>query len=79
MDPYCEECLLVIKVKTSPSFHLCICEGVLADLYCEELLMKLIVDVRHRQTSELACVVLAGTIADARVLEGARCRYCGTE
>jgi len=44
---------------------------------CVEFLMEL-----PRQASVIACVVLAGTsegLASPRVLEGARCRYCGTK
>jgi len=47
-----------------------------------ELLRELIVEVRPRQASVLAHAVLAGTsegLAGPRVLEGARCRSCGTE
>ena len=49
---------------------------------CVKFLRELIVEVRPRQASVLACVVLVGTsegLADPRVLEGARCRCCGTE
>ena len=49
---------------------------------CDEFLWELGVEVRPRQASVLACVVLAGTsegLADPRVHEGARCRCCGTE
>ena len=38
--------------------------------------------MRPQQASVLACVVLVGTsegLAGPRVLEGARCRCCGTE
>ena len=48
---------------------------------CVEFLREFIVEVRSRQASVLACVVLAGTsegLADLRVLEGARRRCCGT-
>ena len=44
--------------------------------------MGAIVEVLPRQTSVLACVVLAGTserLAGPRVLMGARCRCCDTE
>ena len=37
--------------------------------------------MRPRQANVIACVVLAGTsegLAGLRVLEGARCRCCGT-
>ena len=40
---------------------------------CDEFLWELSVEVRPRQASELACVVLAGTsegLAGPRVLEG---------
>ena len=49
---------------------------------CDELLWDLGVEVRPRQASVLACGVLVGTsegLAGSRVLEGARCRCCGTE
>jgi len=49
---------------------------------CVKFLRELIVEVQPRQASELACVVLAGTseeLVGPRVLEGARCRCCGTE
>ena len=49
--------------------------------HCVEFLRELIVEVQPRQASVLACVVLAGTsegLASPRVLEGARCRCCGT-
>jgi len=49
---------------------------------CVEFLRELIGEVRLRQASVLACVVLMGTsegLADPRVLEGAHCRCCGTE
>ena len=47
-----------------------------------EFLRELIVEVRYQQASKLAYVVLAITsegLAGSRVLEGARCRCCGTE
>ena len=50
--------------------------------HCVEFLRELIVEVRPRQASVLACVVLAGIsegLAGPRALEGARCRCCGTE
>ena len=40
------------------------------------------VEVRPRQASVLACVILAVTnegLEGTRVLEGARYKYCGTE
>ena len=49
---------------------------------CVEFLRELIVAVRPQQASVLACVVLTGTsegLAGPRVLEGARCKCCGTE
>jgi len=49
---------------------------------CDEFLWELGVKVRPQQASMLTCVVLAGTskgLAGLRVLEGARCRCCGTE
>ena len=49
---------------------------------CEEFLRELIVEVWPQQASVLACVILAGTsegLTGSRVLEGARCRCCGTE
>ena len=45
--------------------------------HCVEFLRELIVEVRPRQASVLACVVLAGTsegLASPRVLERSRCR-----
>jgi len=54
----------------------------LAGSCCEDFLKELIVEVRPRQASELACVVLAGIsekLAGSRVLEGARCRCCNTK
>ena len=53
-----------------------------SDHKCSTLLYWEIVEVRPWQVSVLACVVLAGTsegLAGLRVLEGARCRCCGTE
>ena len=44
---------------------------------CEEFLRKLSVEVRPRQASVLACVILAGTsegLAGPRVFEGVHCR-----
>ena len=49
---------------------------------CDEFLWELGLEVWPRKASVLACVVLAGTnqgLAGPRVLEGARCRCCGTE
>ena len=49
---------------------------------CVELLRELIIEVRPRQASEFACVIFARTsegLEGLRVLEGARCRCCGTE
>jgi len=49
---------------------------------CSTPLYWKFVEVRPRQASVLACVVLAGTserLEGPRVLEGARCRCCGTE
>ena len=49
---------------------------------CVKFLRELIVKVRPQQASVLACVVLAGIsegLAGPRVLEGARCRCCGTK
>ena len=49
--------------------------------HCDEFLWELGVEVRPRQASMLACVVIAGTsegLAGPRILEGARCRCCGT-
>ena len=49
---------------------------------CVEFLRKFIVEVRSRQDSVLACVILAGTsdvLAGLRVLKGAHYRCCGTE
>ena len=49
---------------------------------CDEFLWKLGIEVRPRQASVLACVVLAGTsegLAGPRVLERARRRCCGTD
>jgi len=51
-------------------------------LRCDEFLWELGVEVRPRQASVLTCAVLAGTsegLVSPRVLEGARCRCCGTE
>ena len=48
---------------------------------CVEFLRELIVEMRPRQASVLVCVVLTGTsegLVSSRVLEGARCRCCGT-
>jgi len=50
--------------------------------HCDEFLWELGVEVRPRQASVLACVVLVGTsdgLAGPRVLEGAHCRCCNTE
>ena len=50
--------------------------------HCVEILRELIVEVQPRQASMLACIVLAGIseeLAGPRVLEGARCRCCGTK
>jgi len=49
---------------------------------CVEFLRELIVEVRPRQASALACVVLVGIsegLADSRVFEGARCKCCDTK
>ena len=49
---------------------------------CVKFLRELIVEVRFRQATVLACVVLARTseaLGRPRVLEGTRCRCCGTE
>ena len=49
---------------------------------CDEFLWELGVDVWPRQASVHMCVVLVGTsegLVSPRVLEGARCRCCGTE
>ena len=48
----------------------------------DEFLWELCVEVRPRQASALACVILTVTsegLAGLRVLEGARCRCCGAE
>jgi len=50
--------------------------------HCVEFLRELIVEMRPRQASVLACVVLVGTsegLAGPRVLERVCCRCCGTE
>ena len=49
---------------------------------CVVFLRELIVEVRPRQSSVLAYIVLAETsegLAGLKVLEGAYCRCCGTE
>ena len=49
---------------------------------CSYPLYQEVIEVRHRQASVLACAILAGTsegLVGLRVLEGAYCRYCGTE
>ena len=49
---------------------------------CVEFLRELSLEMQPRQASVLACIVLAGKsegLAGLRVLERARCRYCGTE
>ena len=49
---------------------------------CEEFFRELGVEVRPRQVSVLACVVVAGAseeLAGLRVLERAPFRCCGTE
>ena len=42
-------------------FHHCIRGGDLVSSHCVELLRELIVEVRPRRASVLACVVLIGT------------------
>ena len=51
----------VFSVEITKVFHLCILGGKLAGLCCFEFLWELGVEVQPRQTSVLACVVLAGT------------------
>jgi len=49
---------------------------------CSNPLYWEVVEVKPRQASVLACVVLAETsegLVGPRVLEGALCRCCGTE
>ena len=49
---------------------------------CSNMYLESVVEVRSRQASELACVVLAETserLAGPRVIEGAHCSRCGTE
>ena len=49
---------------------------------CDKFLWELGVEVRPRQVSVLACIVLAGAsegLAGPRDLEVARCRCCGTK
>ena len=50
--------------------------------HCDEFLWELGVEVRPRRASVLACVVCTGTsegLVGSRVIEGARCRCCGTD
>ena len=51
----------MIKVLRSPSVHLVFEEANLRVRVCDEFLWELGVEVRPRQASVLACVVLAGT------------------
>ena len=47
-----------------------------------EFLREFIIEVQPRQARVLACAVLAGAsegLVSPIVLEGARCRCCGTE
>ena len=51
----------MIKVLRSPGVHLFICGDELVGSRYFEFLWELAVEVRPRQASVLACVVLAGT------------------
>ena len=59
----------MIKVLRSPSVHLVFEEANLRVHVCDEFLWELGVEVRPRQASVLACVVLVGT---SKGLEGPR-------
>ena len=66
----------------SPSIHSCIGGGELAGSCCFEFLWELGVEVRPKQASVLACVILLGTregLVSPRVLVRTPCRRCGTE
>ena len=72
----CDQSVEITKV-----FHLVFEEANLRVRVCDEFLWELDVEVRSRQASVLACVVLAGTserLVGPRVLEGAHCKCCDT-